>query len=78
MTVIRKNKESLLQELQEITDNEESIQMELETSENMEKELNEKISQLQIRLEQTKKRRGITAEADRGSTSFTCKSGAAG
>ena len=57
MTVIRKNRKSLLQELQEITDNEDSIQMELETSENMEKELNEKISQLQIRLEQTKKKR---------------------
>lgn len=37
MTVIRKNRKVLLQELQEITDNEDSIQMELETSENMEK-----------------------------------------
>ena len=54
----QKEQESLLQELQEITDNEDSIQMELETSENMEKELNEKISQLQIRLEQTKKEEG--------------------
>ena len=37
-----------------IRDNEESIQMELETSENLEKELNEKIDMMQQTLEADK------------------------
>ncbi len=58
MTVIRKNRKVCCRNFRRLLDNEDSIQMELETSENMEKELNEKISQLQIRLEQTKKEEG--------------------
>ena len=44
----------LAQELQEIQDNEESIQMELETSESLEQELNARIEELQSVLEEEK------------------------
>ena len=40
-----------MRKLGEITDNEDSIQMELETSQNLEKEWNEKIESLQKLLE---------------------------
>ena len=48
---ILKEQEGLAEELREIADNEESIQMELETSENLERELNEKIEAMQKALE---------------------------
>ena len=44
----------LAQELQELQDNEESIQMELETSESLEQELNARIEELQSVLEEEK------------------------
>ena len=46
--------QKLAQELQEIQDNEESIQMELETSESLEQELNARIEELQRVLEAEK------------------------
>ena len=48
---ILKEQEGLAEELREIADNEESIQMELETSESLERELNEKIEAMQKALE---------------------------
>ena len=50
-----KEQKALLQELDEINENEDSIQMGIETSEKLEKELNEQIEALQMQLE---KKRG--------------------
>ena len=49
-----REQEGLAEQLKEIADNEDSIQTELETSENLEKELNEKIDGLQKELDREK------------------------
>ena len=49
-----REQESLAGQLREIADNEDSIQMELETSENLEKELNDRIDVLQKELDAAK------------------------
>lgn len=51
--------EKLERELGEIQDNEESIQMELEASENLERELNVKIEELQKRLEEERQAESV-------------------
>ncbi len=51
--------EKLEKELRDIADNEESIQMELETSESLEKELNGRIEELQRQLEEEREEESI-------------------
>ena len=59
VALLKKDMAELEQRLQEILDNEESIQMELEASENLEKELNAKIENLQKSLEEEREKESI-------------------
>ena len=54
-----REQEGLAEQLKEIADNEDSIQTELETSENLEKELNEKIDGLQKELDREKEEEAV-------------------
>lgn len=54
-----KEQESLAAQLKEIADNEDSIQMELETSENLEKELNAQVEDLQRELEEEREKEAV-------------------
>ncbi len=54
-----REQEGLAEQLKEIADNEDSIQTELETSENLEKELNEKIDGLQKELDREREEEAV-------------------
>ncbi len=54
-----REQDGLAKQLKEIADNEDSIQMELETSENLEKELNTRIEELQKELDEAKEEENV-------------------